>query len=66
MDKFMTDDEVQMMKSSRTEEQWNENCDAVKKAHGGYPADWYKKIVMSGVLRETASAFGSDGEIEIA
>jgi len=48
----MTEQEVlTLMKSSRSEYEWNLNCDAVKRAHnGGYPSFWYSLIIASGVL----------------
>lgn len=42
-----------LMKSSKSEKEWNENCDKVKKACGGYPPFWYSAIVMSGLASKT-------------
>jgi len=42
---------VELMKTSRSEVEWNANCDRVKEACGGdYPSFWYTAIVMSGVM----------------
>ena len=42
---------VKLMESSTSEDEWNANCDQVKKANGGgYPAFWYETIVSSGVF----------------
>jgi len=41
---------VELMKSSNSEQEWNDNCDKVKAACDGYPDFWYSAIVMSGVL----------------
>ncbi len=38
---------VELMKSSRSEKEWNDNCDKVKKKCGGYPDFWYSAIVQS-------------------
>ncbi len=48
----MTQQEVvDLMKSSKTEHEWNENCDKVKAAfRGKYPEFWYGAIIQSGVL----------------
>ena len=48
----MTKDEViKLMTSSKSEKQWNENCDKVKAAHkGGYPSYWYETFIVSGVI----------------
>ncbi len=58
----LTDDEVKMMGASATEAQWNNNCELVKRAHGGgYPHDWYLKIIASGLMGRTADAFTKKG-----
>ena len=56
---------VELMRSSNSEDEWNTNCDKVKKACGGYPPFWYKAIIQSGVAAETAAKFGMSAEIEI-
>lgn len=43
------EDVATLMQSSRSEFQWNENCDRVKEANGGYPGWWYETIVLSGI-----------------
>lgn len=43
------EDVVALMESSQNETEWNDNCDAVKRAFGGYPNWWYEAIMMSGV-----------------
>ncbi len=57
---------IELMKSSKTEKEWNENCDHVKRACGGYPEWWYSEIVLSGVARETAESFGGTAEIKVS
>ena len=44
---------VALMKSSKSEAEWNANCDAVKAANSDYPAFWYREIIASGVLERT-------------
>ena len=49
----ITKDELEKLKSSKTIEEWNITCDAIKKAHGGqYPQDWFNKVMMSGMAAE--------------
>lgn len=63
----MTKEEVvKLMSSSQTEQEWNNNCDLVKKKCGGYPAFWYETIVMGGILRRTAARWNSDGQIKVS
>lgn len=42
---------IELMKSSKNEQEWNANCDKVKAAYSGnYPQWWYSTIIMSGLL----------------
>lgn len=51
MNNMSPKDVVKLMKLSRNEEEWNENCDLIKVAfNGDYPDFWYKEIVLSGVM----------------
>lgn len=50
----MTQEQLDMMASSQSEDEWNMNCERVKKAHGGqYPPDWFMKVILSGLLTKT-------------
>lgn len=48
---------VGLMSSSKSEEEWNANCDKVKAAFKGYPDWWYKEIMMSGVAAKTRANY---------
>lgn len=48
----------QLMQSSKTEEEWNANCDEVKRRCDGYPDFWFGFIIMSGLLANTRTANG--------
>tara|TARA_B100001964_G_C13672514_1_gene353969 strand:- start:73 stop:270 length:198 start_codon:yes stop_codon:yes gene_type:complete len=62
----MTQDQVvELMKGSKSEIEWNTNCNKVKKACGGYPDFWYTAIVLSGIAAETAKKFGGSADITI-
>lgn len=65
---FLDDKErvVALMESSRSEQEWSDNCDAVKAEFGGYPSWWYPTIVMSGVLRRVSARWGGDDQIKIS
>lgn len=39
-----------LMRSSKSESEWNANCDKVKAANGGYPQFWYPAIILMGIL----------------
>lgn len=52
----MTREEViALMESSRSEAEWNANCDRVQRACSGYPEFWYEAIVLSGVAERTVA-----------
>ena len=50
----MTREQVEsLMRSSTSESDWNDNCDKVKKNHGGeYPSYWFLTIIVSGLLEK--------------
>ena len=50
-------DVVSLMESSKTEAEWDANCDKVKAANNGYPQFWYAAIVLSGVMGKTSAKF---------
>jgi len=56
---------VDLMASSNTADEWNANCDKVKKACGGYPDFWYRAIIQSGVARETTAKFGETTDLTL-
>jgi hypothetical protein len=51
---------IDLMVSSRSDEEWNANCDAVKLLFGGYYPDfWYAAIIRSGCMALTVAGFKS-------
>lgn len=40
---------IELMNSSKTDKEWDDNCDKVKAAFEGYPEFWYQDVVMSGL-----------------
>jgi hypothetical protein len=45
---------LSLMRSSKNSQEWNDNCDKIKKAHdGGYPDYWYAEVIASGLADET-------------
>lgn len=49
---------VELMSSSKSEKEWNDNCDKVKKACGGYPSFWYSAVILGGVLAQAQMDHG--------
>jgi len=50
----MSKDEVlALMKSSKSEQEWKDNCNKVKRAHNGiYPDYWYTEVILSGLFQK--------------
>ena len=63
----MSEEEVvALMKSSRSDDEWNANAARVKAAYGGrYPAFWFPAIMLSGVAEETAQTWGGTAALRI-
>lgn len=58
LDLTKQNDVVTLMQSSKSESEWNKNCDTIKAANGGdYPSFWYSVIVLSGIARNTSSTW---------
>ena len=44
---------VRLMKTSKSEKEWNENCQKVKKAHNGsYPNYWFATFISNGLIND--------------
>lgn len=56
---------VALMRSSKSAEEWDNNCDRVKQELGGYPAYWYELIIASGLAREVMAAFGETPDFKV-
>jgi hypothetical protein len=57
---------VELMKSSKSEDEWDANTRKVKGAFNGqYPYFWYKAIIASGVATQMASSSGSSSDIQV-
>ena len=57
---------VSLMRSAKNHQEWNSNCDKVKKANGGgYPPFWYATCIASGLCDNTLGKGASDLKVEI-
>jgi hypothetical protein len=65
MSNGITDAELEQLRSAKNEIEWNAACDAVKKAHGGYPHDWFLKVMISGLAAEVAKNWGRPDAFDI-
>jgi hypothetical protein len=61
---LLTSDELLRLEDSKTEDEWNNICDDVKKARGGsYPPDWYNKVLASGLANRKNKLFTGDDDL---
>ena len=44
---------VALMRSSKSEKEWNENSEKVRAANQGYPDFWFDAIIKPGVIGQT-------------
>ena len=52
----MTQQQVtDLMNSATSENDWNDKCDQVKEACGGYPSFWYSAIILSGLAAKVSA-----------
>lgn len=59
-------DVVDLMKSSASSQEWNENVSKVKRAfNGDYPEFWYSAIIASGLAGKVAASYGAKAEINV-
>ena len=50
---------IALMQTSRDENEWNANCDTVKKNCYGYPSFWYEAIMLSGIANKVRNSWMS-------
>ena len=47
----ITETEIERLRSTKSETEWNAVCDEIKRARGGkYPKDWWRRVIMGGVF----------------
>lgn len=56
---------IALMESSKSVQEWDDNCGKVQKAFGGYPSFWFAEILQTKLAERTLSAFGRSSEIKI-
>lgn len=57
---------IELMESSQSSEEWNANCDKVKKTCNGYPSFWFKEIILSGLAAKVTARWGGNDKIIIS
>lgn len=54
----ITEQEIQKLKDTKNEIQWNAVCYEIKAARdGAYPPDWWPKMMMSGLIDQISKSW---------
>lgn len=56
---------VRYMEQTTSLQDWDDRCDALKAALGGYPDYWYPTMIMSGEMDRILGKFGGSSEITV-
>lgn len=57
---------ISLLKTSKSANEWDRNCDQIKAANGNnYPRWWFAEVVMSGLAGRIAKTWGGDADIHI-
>lgn len=59
----ITEQEIQKLRSARSEEEWDSICDEIVRSHAGYPSDWYMEVIASGLRKEVAARWGGTDKL---
>lgn len=55
---MLTDKDIEDLKATSCEEQWNAICDRIKAANGNaYPTDWFPRVCQSGLMAQTVRSW---------
>lgn len=52
----MTEELLNRLRNTKSEQEWNSICDEVKR-NGGYPADWFAKVILSGLASKAQKSW---------
>ena len=57
----ITQQELDTLSSTKSAEEWDATCDAIKKVRGGsYPPDWWNRVMMSGLASKAKDNWDCD------
>lgn len=49
---MISEEHLNKLRSTRSADEWNKVCDEIKLAYGGYPSDWWAKVMQSGLAAD--------------
>lgn len=57
----LTDTNMKTLNACQCDEDWNTAVENIKKEHGGYPSDWYARMLATGLMDKITGRFGKAG-----
>lgn len=57
----LTPENMTTLNACQCDEDWNGAVAALKREHGGYPEDWYEKMLATGLMDKIVGRFGRAG-----
>lgn len=57
----LTPENMKTLNACQCDEDWNTAVENIKKEHGGYPSDWYAKMLATGLMDKIVGRFGRAG-----
>lgn len=63
---MLTNDELNLLESAKSDAEWDKACDIIRHSHGSrYPSDWYEKVIASGLSARVRNSFGGSNQIQV-
>lgn len=54
----LTETEMESLKATKNSREWNDACDAIKRARGGeYPQDWFARVLATGLMKSITESW---------
>ncbi len=62
----LTAEEMNLLTSAQSEEDWNMACDCIKAVRGGaYPPDWYSRVLSNGLMDNIVGRWGATSALKV-
>jgi len=62
----LTREEMDLLTSCQSEDDWNSACEAIKIVRGGaYPQDWYSRVLGNGLMDNIVSRWGASSALKV-
>lgn len=62
---MLADEDIQKLELCPNEKAWDDACAEIKRKYGGYPADWYSKVIAGGMFKRLEAKWGKPDAFDI-